>query len=63
MNHKSLNSFDILSGKASIFRVKNSGDVWQFRMWIAEEKKHLRKSLRTVLGRPNLPQNPPFIIK
>jgi integrase len=38
---------DILGGKASIFRVKNSGDVWQFRMWIADEKKHLRKSLKT----------------
>ena len=38
---------DILAGKAQIFRVKNSGDVWQFRMWIPEEKKHLRKSLRT----------------
>ena len=29
---------DILAGKASILRVRNSGDVWQFRMWIAEEK-------------------------
>jgi len=38
---------DILGGKAQIFRVRNSGDVWQFRMWIAEEKKHLRKSLKT----------------
>ena len=38
---------DILAGKASIFRVRNSGDVWQFRMWIPEEKKHLRKSLKT----------------
>jgi len=38
---------DILGGKAVIFRVRTSGDVWQFRMWIAEEKKHLRKSLKT----------------
>ncbi|MBT6977414.1 MAG: hypothetical protein HOA08_20995, partial [Rhodospirillaceae bacterium] len=38
---------DILGGKAQIFRVRNSGDVWQFRMWIGEEKKHLRKSLKT----------------
>lgn len=38
---------EILGGKAVIFRVRNSGDVWQFRMWIAEEKKHLRKSLKT----------------
>jgi integrase len=38
---------EILGGKAVIFRVRTSGDVWQFRMWIAEEKKHLRKSLKT----------------
>jgi len=38
---------DILAGKASILRVRNSGDVWQFRMWVGEEKKHLRKSLKT----------------
>ena len=30
-----------------IFRVKASGDIWQFRMWIAEEKKYLRKTLQT----------------
>ena len=38
---------DILAGKASIFRVRNSGDVWQFRMWVTEEEKYVRKSLRT----------------
>jgi len=38
---------DILGGKAKIFRVRNSGDVWQFRMWVADEKKHIRKSLKT----------------
>ena len=40
-NHK------IFGGKAEIFRVAQSGDVWQFRMWIADEQKYLRKSLRT----------------
>ncbi len=40
-NHK------IFGGKAEIFRVAQSGDVWQFRMWITDEQKYLRKSLRT----------------
>ena len=38
---------DILGGKALIFRTKASGEVWQYRMWVAEEKKYVRKSLRT----------------
>lgn len=38
---------DILGGKAKILRVRQSGDVWQFRMWIEEEGKYIRKSLRT----------------
>ena len=38
---------EILGGKAKVFRVPNSGDVYQFQMWIPEEKKHLRKTLRT----------------
>ena len=38
---------EILGGKALIFRVKASGDIWQFHMWIAEEKKYLRKTLQT----------------
>jgi len=32
---------------ASIFRVPQSGDVWQFRMYVRGEDKHYRKSLRT----------------
>ena len=38
---------DILDGKAQIFRVAQSGDVFQFRMWIQGEKTHYRKSLKT----------------
>ena len=38
---------EILGGKAKVFRVPNSGDVYQFQMWIPEEKKSLRKSLKT----------------
>jgi hypothetical protein len=38
---------DILGGKAIIFRVAVSGEVWQFRMWIPEAKKYVRKSLGT----------------
>ena len=38
---------EILGGKAKVFRVPNSGDVYQFQMRIPEEKKTLRKSLKT----------------
>jgi len=38
---------DILGGKSQIFRVPQSGDVWQFKMWVTEEQKSFRKSLRT----------------
>ena len=38
---------EILGGIAYIYQVKQSGDVWQFRMWLINEKKHYRKSLRT----------------
>ena len=37
----------ILGGKAQIFRSQISGDVWQFRQWISDEKKAVRKSLKT----------------
>lgn len=36
---------DILGGKAVI--LLNDFGIWQFRMWIAEEKKYERKSLKT----------------
>jgi len=38
---------EILGGIAHIYQVKQSGDVWQFRMWFNNERKHYRKSLRT----------------
>ena len=38
---------ELLGGKGMIFRVNQSGEVWQLRMWIPEEKKYLRKSLKT----------------
>ena len=38
---------DILGDKVKILRVKQSGGVWQFRMWIADEGKYLRKQLKT----------------
>jgi hypothetical protein len=36
---KSSQNHEIFGGKAQILRVPQSGEVWQFRMWIAEEKK------------------------
>ena len=38
---------DLLGGKAKIFRVPTSGDVWQFSAWIREEKKYPRRTLNT----------------
>lgn len=37
----------ILGDKGQIYRVNASGDVYQLRMWIPQEKKYLRKSLKT----------------
>lgn len=37
----------ILDGEAEIYRVKYSGEVYQFRYYDRESKKHFRKSLRT----------------
>ena len=38
----------IFDGIAHIYQDdKKSGKVWQFRMWIKDERKHYRKSLRT----------------
>jgi len=37
----------ILDGRATILKTSQSGDVWQFRMYVAEEGKHYRKSLKT----------------
>ena len=36
----------ICNGEVEIFRAKQSGLVWQFRMWIPETQKAIRKSLR-----------------
>ena len=38
---------DILDGLAQVFKVKQSGDVYQFRMYVRDEGKHYRKSLKT----------------
>lgn len=45
---------EILGGIAHIFQVKQSKDVWQFRMWLPDEKKHYRKSLKTRILRDAL---------
>ena len=42
------NAFDIYDGEVRIYqRTKNSGDVWQFRMYISDEKRYIVKSLQT----------------
>ena len=37
----------ILDGEVKIFRVPQSGGVWQVRMWFTKSQKYFRKSLRT----------------
>ena len=46
-NARAKDVHDILGGKAIILRTGASGDVWQFRLWVAEEKKYVRKTLGT----------------
>lgn len=38
---------DLYDGQVRIYKTTHSGDVWQLRMWIAQEKKYIRKSLKT----------------
>ena len=37
----------IMDGMAYIHKTPRSGGVWQMRMWVKEEDRHVRKSLRT----------------
>ena len=39
------NEVRIYNSKAVIYQ--NDYDVWQFRMWLADEDKYIRQSLRT----------------
>lgn len=49
MNRKreTANGHPVLGGMASIKRTTTSGAYWQFYMWIAQERRTFRKSLRT----------------
>jgi len=38
---------EIMNGRAKILRTSQSGKVWQLRMWVPNEKKYLRESLKT----------------
>ena len=38
---------DICDGAVKILRTKQSGQVYQMRCWISQEKKYIKKSLRT----------------
>lgn len=38
---------DVLDGQVRIFRTTHSGDVYQMRMWVTEEQKYVRKTLKT----------------
>ena len=38
---------EIFGGKALVVRTKQSGDVYQLRMWVEAEHKYYRQSLHT----------------
>ena len=37
----------ICDGAVSVLRTKQSNQIWQMRVWVREENRHFRKSLRT----------------
>ncbi|MDG1885768.1 MAG: hypothetical protein P8J85_01080 [Alphaproteobacteria bacterium] len=37
----------IMDGMAFVHKTPKSGGVWQFRMWVKDEDRQVRKSLRT----------------
>jgi integrase len=41
------NNVPIMDGEAFLFTTPRSGEVWQFRMWVKEENRQVRKTLRT----------------
>jgi hypothetical protein len=40
-------ALELFDGNIVVYRTTHSGDVWQFRMYVAEEKRYVRKSLKT----------------
>ena len=38
---------DIFDGHIRIYKTTNSGDIWQLRMYVQEEKRYIRESLKT----------------
>ena len=37
----------IYGGQAEVVRTQQSGGYWHFRMWISDEQKYVRKTLKT----------------
>jgi integrase len=42
-----LEEIDICDGAVKVLRTRQSGDVWQMRLWVCDENRYFRKSLRT----------------
>ena len=38
---------EVIGGRAKVIRTRQSGEVWQLRMWVSGEGKYLRESLKT----------------
>ncbi|WP_026377243.1 site-specific integrase [Aestuariibacter salexigens] len=45
--NKKTDSESLLGGKGEIYRMTRSGSVYQCRIWIPDERKYLRRSLKT----------------
>ena len=43
----STHEHEIFDGAGKVFRTAQSGDNYQFSMWLPSEKKYLRKTLKT----------------
>ncbi len=42
-----LDETDILDGRVKMYRRTNGSDVWQYRIWIPDAKRYIRKSTRS----------------
>ena len=40
-------SFNVFDDRVTVYRTTPSGDVWQFRMYVQDAQRYVRKSLRT----------------
>ena len=57
-----LNQYDILGGKGMIYTTPQSNGNYYFRTWIAEERKYVRKGLRTKILEDAIKEGSSFLV-